>query len=85
VAKALYQGERVTEADKLGQKLRTVRPRDGAPVYYGPDGERPTGQGEYVVVVRPQFDDGRVRKDAVLDVYFRKAGQWERVGQVQKW
>ena len=84
-AKALYQGERVSEADKFGQKLRTIRPRDGAPVYYGPDGERPTGQGEYVVVVRPQFDDGRVRRDAILDVYTRKAGQWERVGQVQRW
>lgn len=84
-AKAIYLGERVTEADRFGQKLRTVRPRDGAPVYYGPDGERQTGQGEYVVVVRPQFTEaGRVLKEAVLDVYTRRAGTWEHTRQVRR-
>jgi hypothetical protein len=83
-ARALYLGERVTDADKFGQKLRAASPREGAPRFYGPDGERPTGQGEYVVVVRPQFDGGRVLKDAVLDVYTRKAGQWERVRRLDR-
>lgn len=76
-AKALYLGERVGEADKFGQKLRAV-----TPPFYGPDGERRTGRGEYVVVVRPQFADGRVLRSAVLDVYTRKAGTWERVKRV---
>jgi hypothetical protein len=78
VAKALYLGERVTDADKLAT---LIRKQD----FYGPDGERKTGQGEYVVVVRPQFSEGaRVAKDPVIDVYTRKAGKWEREWQVRK-
>lgn len=85
-AKALYLGERVTEADKFMAKLRTVAARDGGASFYGPDGERRTGEGEYVVVVRPQFGDpDRVFKQAAFDVYTRKAGKWERVKQLLKY
>jgi hypothetical protein len=85
-AKALYLGERVTEADKFMTKLRTVSARDGGTSFYGPDGERRTGEGEYVVVVRPQFGEpDRVFKQAAFDVYTRKAGKWERVKQLLKY
>jgi hypothetical protein len=77
-AKALYLGERVTDADKLGAKVR-------ADAFYGPDGERRTGEGEYIVVVRPQFpDNGRVGREAVLDVHRRKAGRWELVQRLSR-
>jgi len=85
-AKALYLGERVTDADKFMAKLRTVSAREGSPPFYGPDGERRTGEGEYVVVVRPQFGEGgRVFKQAAFDVFTRKAGKWERVKQLLKY
>jgi hypothetical protein len=78
VAKALYLGERVTNADDLAA---LIRKQD----FYGADGERKTGRGEYVVVVRPQFGEGgRVAKDPVLDVYTRRAGTWEREWQLRK-
>jgi hypothetical protein len=84
-AKALYLGERVTDADKFGVKLRAVSLRPGDPPFYGPDGERQTGRGEYVVVVRPRFvDDKRVAKEADLEVFTRKAGTWERVARLPK-
>lgn len=85
-AKAIYLGERVTDADKFASKLRTVSARDGSASFYGPDGERRTGEGEYVVVVRPQFgENGRVFKQAAFDVFTRKAGKWERVKQLLKY
>jgi hypothetical protein len=71
VAKALYLGERVSDADKFAAKVR-------AEPFYGLDGERRTGEGEHIVVVRPQFGDGgRVAREAVLEVHRRKAGKWE--------
>jgi hypothetical protein len=77
-AKALYLGERVTDADKLATQIRKQD-------FYGPDGERKTGRGEYVVVVRPQFaEGGRVAREAILDVYTRKTGKWERVRRLFK-
>lgn len=78
IAQALYLGERVTDADKLAE---LVRKQD----FYGPDGERKAGQGEYVVVVRPQFmEGGRVARAAVIDVYTRRGGTWQRVEQLVK-
>jgi hypothetical protein len=81
IAEALYLGERVTNTDELANKIHQLP-------FYGPDGERRTGQGEYVVVLRPQFLEagraggpdgallGRVSDEAVLDVFTRVAGKW---------
>src|SRR5262245_19188011 len=72
MAKALYLGERVTDADRFAAKVR-------AEPLYGPEGERRTGEGEYIVVVRPQFlENGRVAREAVLEVHRHQAGRWER-------
>jgi hypothetical protein len=80
IAEALYLGERVTDTDKLAANIRLRG-------FYGPDGERRTGQGEFVVVLRPQFAEagrvgpegpplGRVDREALIDVYTREASRW---------
>ncbi|HEX3150285.1 MAG TPA: hypothetical protein VHR66_19570 [Gemmataceae bacterium] len=77
-AQALYLGERVNDADKFGERVR-------AQPFYAADGERRTGEGEHIVVVRPQFgNDGRVSRETVLEVFKRKAGAWELVTRLVK-
>jgi hypothetical protein len=75
IAQGIFIGDRVFNADGLADKLRA-----GQPQYYAPDGERRAGEGEYIVVVRPQFgEDGRVAREAVYEVFTRRAGNWELV------
>lgn len=80
IAEALYLGDKVKHADKLLAKLRANQPG-----FYTPDGERRTGEGEYVIVVRPQFEEGgRVKHEATYDVYTRTGGQWKQVWRLVK-
>jgi hypothetical protein len=80
IAQAIYLGAPVNNADELAAKLRSGQPR-----FYTPQGERRTGEGEYVFVVRPQFSGGgRVDRTAVFDVYTRRAGKWEHVQKLTK-
>jgi hypothetical protein len=80
VAISLYIGNHVRDADELAEKLKS-----GQPAFYTPEGERRSGEGEYVVVLRPQFVEGnRVAKRAIFDVYTRKAGRWESVQRLVK-
>jgi hypothetical protein len=76
VAKAVYIGDKVTNADKLEAKLRAGAPGDKP--FFAADGERRTGEGEYIIVLRPQFGEGgRVAREAAFDVYTRQAGRWK--------
>jgi hypothetical protein len=80
IAEAIYLGDKVKHADKLLAKLRANQPG-----FYTPDGERRTGEGEYVIVVRPQFEEGgRVKREATYDVYTRQGGQWKPVRRLVK-
>src|SRR4029077_7487958 len=76
--KAFYMGEKVTDADKLAAKLRATD-------FFMPDGERRTGEGEYIVVLRPQFGEGgRVAREAMYEVNTRQKGQWKLVRKLVK-
>jgi hypothetical protein len=80
IAEAIYIGDKVKHADKLLAKLRAQQPG-----FYSPDGERRTGEGEYVVVVRPQFaDGGRVKPEATYEVFTREGGRWKLVRRLVK-
>jgi hypothetical protein len=80
IAQGIFLGDRVSNADGLAAKLRA-----GQPPYYTPEGERRAGEGEYVVVIRPQFTEaGRVSREAILDVYTRRAGTWHLVRQLKR-
>ena len=67
------------DADELLARLR-------ADPFFGPDGERPTGRGEFVVVLRPIIgDDDRVAKEAHFEVHTRGAGRrWTRIKHLTK-
>jgi hypothetical protein len=83
IATTLYLGDRVTNADTLGAKLKSSKP--GGKPFFTPEGERRVGEDEYVIVLRPQFVEGnRVSEKAVFDVYTRKAGRWEPVAHLVK-
>jgi hypothetical protein len=80
IAQGIFHGEQVSNADELAAKLRA-----GEPPYYTAEGERRPGEGEYVVVVRPQFGEGgRVARDAELKVFTRRAGKWVLVQRLDK-
>jgi hypothetical protein len=84
IAVAIYMGEKVTDADKLLAKLRVPSPLSGE-LFYTEDGERRAGKGEHIIVLRPQFDDGgRVRREAVYEVYARQKEQWKQVQRLVK-
>ena len=84
IAVAIYMGEKVTDADKLLAKLRVRSPLSGE-LFYTEDGERRTGKGEHIIVLRPQFDEGgRVRREAVYEVYARQKEQWKLVQRLVK-
>lgn len=75
IAQGIFIGDRVLDADGLAAKLRS-----GQPPYYAPDGERRAGEGEYIIVLRPQFGEGgRVAREAIFDVFTRRNGKWELV------
>lgn len=109
LAKGIYLQARV-DADGLADKLRA-----GNPPFFNPDGERRSGEGEYVVVFRPQFvepvraadalaclvggpallrpgadpapgeaEQPRVHREAMFEVYTRRAGRWELVRRLFK-
>jgi hypothetical protein len=83
IARAIYIGDRVVHADKLLAKLRAQTQSDDP--FFTRDGERQPGKGEYVVVLRPQFEgDGRVAREAIYDVYTRQNGKWMRVRRLVK-
>ncbi len=80
---------------QLGQHLRHPAPTTSADdllqrihndPFFGPDGERRTGRGEYVIVMRPVIgDDDRVAKEAHFEVYTRAGGRrWERIKHLTK-
>jgi hypothetical protein len=80
LAEAIYLGDKVKHADKLLAKLKAQQPD-----FYTPDGERRTGEGEYIVVLRPHFGEGgRVAREATYDVYTRRAGKWNKAGSLVK-
>lgn len=80
LAQGIFHGRQVSNADELGVKLKA-----GEPPYYTVEGERRPGEGEYIVVVRPQFGDGgRVARDAELKVFTRRAGKWVLVQRLVK-
>jgi hypothetical protein len=80
ITTALYRGDRVADADQLATKLRAQDPP-----FFTADGERQTGQGEYVIVLRPQFGEGgRISREAVFEVSTRRAGKWELVRRVTR-
>ncbi|HVK13557.1 MAG TPA: hypothetical protein VM597_32720 [Gemmataceae bacterium] len=80
VAEAVFGPGGAKDADELAARLRAREP-----AFFTPAGERRPGAGEHVVVVRPQFlPDGRVHREAVFDVYGRRAGTWERVQRLVK-
>jgi hypothetical protein len=68
----------LTRADDLAASLWAANPP-----FFDKDGNRRGGSGEYVVVLRPNFDPvtpGRPRPDGTIDVYRRAANRagWER-------
>jgi hypothetical protein len=80
IAEAIYIGDKVKHADKLMAKLRAQQPG-----FYTPDGERRTGEGEYIVVLRPQFGEGgRVLREAMYEVFKREGGKWKLVRRLVK-
>jgi len=84
IAVGVYMGEKVTDADKLLTKLRTPSPLSGE-MFFTEDGERRTGKGEHIVVLRPQFrEGGRVDREAAYEVYARQKGQWKPIQRLVK-
>jgi hypothetical protein len=80
VAEAVFNRTGVKSADELAASLRAREP-----AFFTPDGERQSGAGEHVVVVRPQFlEGGRVAREALFDVHARREGRWERVQRLVK-
>ncbi|HKB02680.1 MAG TPA: hypothetical protein VKD90_10700, partial [Gemmataceae bacterium] len=80
IAEAIYIGDKVKHADKLMAKLKAQQPG-----FYTPDGERRTGEGEYIVVLRPHFGEGgRVLREATYEVFKREGGQWKLVQRLVK-
>ena len=69
----------MTDADKLAAKLRGPDLLSKEKPFFTEDGERRTGKGEYIVVLRPQYEGDRVLRDAAYDVYTREKGQWKPV------
>src|SRR5262245_18371847 len=68
----VFVGEWPADADALARKLRSREKP-----FFAPDGERRSGEGEHVVVVRPQFlEGGRVSREAEFLVYTRSEGRW---------
>jgi hypothetical protein len=64
------------DAGQLAQRLGAVRVQAGglgfdpaAPLLFGPDGNRRSGTGEYVVCLRPTFAGERVLPRATLEVW----------------
>jgi hypothetical protein len=68
------------DADGFGKRLR-----DRAD-FFGDDGNRVAGRGEYVIVLKPEFFEGeRVSPSAVFEIYTRLGnGQWELVRRLVK-
>ncbi|HJZ90788.1 MAG TPA: hypothetical protein VKE40_07925 [Gemmataceae bacterium] len=80
LAEGVFAGEWPADADALARKLR-AREKP----FFAPDGERRSGEGEYVVVVRPQFlEGGRVHREPEFLVYTRSEGRWELVRRLVK-
>jgi hypothetical protein len=80
VAEAVFGRTGVKDADELAASLRAREP-----AFFTPDGERRSGAGEHVVVVRPQFlEGGRVAREAIFDVYARREGRWEPIQRLVK-
>jgi hypothetical protein len=69
-------GQLVAGADALTARFRTLDPP-----FFDPSGNRLTGLGENVVVLRPtaRVEGVLTYPDAVIDVYTRKAGEWTRI------
>jgi hypothetical protein len=68
---------RVVEGpDALVERFRTL-----SPTFFDPSGNRLTGSGEHVVVLRPtpRLEGIVTYPDAVIDVYTRKGGEWVRI------
>lgn len=87
IGKALYLGDRVTNADELAVKFRPPpdHPLHRGERFFNDDGERRRGTGEHVIVVKPQFDkDNRVMREALYEIHSRQGGNWQLVRQFIK-
>lgn len=75
LTEATFEADGAFDADRLMKNLATRQP-----AFFTVEGERRGGDGEHVVVVRPQFlDGGRVAREAIFDVHARRSGKWELV------
>lgn len=71
----------IANADELNAEIRRRRQR-----YFGPEGNRRGGNGEFLVCLRPVLENGRVLPEASIEVWKRQTrGQtmrvWERIAQ----
>src|SRR5262249_57587832 len=74
LAEGVFAGEWPADADALARKLR-AREKP----FFAPDGERRSGEGGYVGVVRPQFLEwGRVQREPGLLVFTPSGGRGGR-------
>ena len=62
--------------DALVERFRAL-----SPAFFDASGNRRTGSGEHVVVLRPtpRLEGVVIYPDAVIDVYTRKGGEWVRI------
>lgn len=80
LAEAIHRGEPLQGANDLAKRLRLRQP-----AFFDAEGNRQAGQGEYVIVLRPQLDGDRVLRESVYEVYTRQDGRtWSLVKRMVK-
>lgn len=79
LANHLRKPEPITDADELLTRLRSDK-------FFDASGERQTGQGEHVIVLRPLIgNDDRVAKEARFEIHARGVGnRWELIKMLTK-
>ena len=83
IARVLARGAFPDGADRVtdGPDALAVRFRALAPAFFDPSGNRLTGSGEHVVVLRPtpRVEGVVTYPDAVIEVWTRQSGAWTRL------